>query len=150
MHLLHLPNELLQLIAGNLTIDQDLNALIQTHSRFYHLLETQLYEQNAHFGESSALAWAAAHGRIEIAKKCLRANADADTTGPLHKSNFKLNLRTCPSIILPSGYVYECGYPDNRRRSTPVMLAAVCGHVEILDLLVTHGADINRVIGDCT
>ncbi|OGM46334.1 ankyrin repeat-containing protein [Aspergillus bombycis] len=150
MHLLRLPNELLQLVAGNLSTDADLNALIQTHSRFYHLLQTYLFEHNVRYGESSALVWAAALGHIEIAKRALRAKADANTLGPLHRSLFGLNLRTCPSIVLPADHVWEGHFPDRRRRSTPIMLAAVCGHKEIVELLVHHGADINREVGVCT
>ncbi|KAE8358625.1 ankyrin repeat-containing domain protein [Aspergillus caelatus] len=151
MHLLQLPNELLQVVADNLSTDADLNALIQTHSRFYHLLETYLLEHNARYGESSALVWAAAHGQIEIAKKSLGAKADANTLGRLHHSIIKLSFRTCPSIALPYDPVYEWDFPDRRCRSTPIMLAAVCGHKEIVELLFHHGADINRVVGGvCT
>ncbi|PIG88196.1 ankyrin repeat-containing protein [Aspergillus arachidicola] len=146
MHLLLLPNELLQLVAENLSTDADLYALIQTHSRFYHLLETYRFEHNVRYGEGSALVWAAAHGHIEIAKKSLRAKADANALSRLHRSIFKLNLCTCPSIILPADHAREyC--PDGRHRSTPIMLAAMNGHKEIVELLVHHGADINRQVG---
>ncbi|QMW45818.1 hypothetical protein G4B11_009273 [Aspergillus flavus] len=151
MHLLRLPNELLQLVADNLSTDADLNALIQTHNRFYHLLKTYLFEHNVRYGESSALVWAAAHGHIEIAKKSLRAKADANALSPLHRSIFKLNLCTCPSILLPADHACEWCPTDGRHRSTPIMLAAMNGHKEIVELLVHHGADINRQVGGvCT
>ncbi|GAB1205935.1 hypothetical protein APSETT445_004614 [Aspergillus pseudonomiae] len=150
MHLLQLPNELLQLIAGNLSTDADLNALIRTHSRFYHLLQTYLFEHNARYGESSALVWAAALGHIEIAKKLLQAKADVNTLGPLHRSLYKLNLRTSRRITVPCDFVWESCFPGDRRRSTPIMLAAMCGHKEIVELLVHHGADINREVSGCT
>ncbi|KAF7591831.1 Ankyrin repeat domain-containing protein 44 [Aspergillus hancockii] len=148
MHLLQFPNELLQLIADNLTTDADLYALIQVHSHFYRLFETQLYENNVryHNGESSALVWAAAHGQIKIAKKSLQANANVDSVGPMHKSIFRWNLSACPSIILPSSPVYYRNPVDLRYKATPLMLAAACGHKDMTELLVNHGADVNNEI----
>ncbi|KAE8151915.1 ankyrin repeat-containing domain protein [Aspergillus avenaceus] len=150
MQLLHLPNELLQIITDNLIKEADINALMQVNRSFYDLLESRLYQVNIQYGESSALVWAAAQGHLEVAKRCLRANANVNTLGPLHASIDQSNLTACPSIAFPPSAVYTRSISATgcRWRSTPLMLAAARGHKDIVELLAEHGANFNFYVGD--
>lgn len=68
MHLLNLPNELLELIASFLRYECELNFFSQTSKHLYLLFNHALYKRNvAKRLNSSALEWAARHGYEKIA-----------------------------------------------------------------------------------
>ncbi|RKK83103.1 hypothetical protein BFJ68_g17471 [Fusarium oxysporum] len=97
----------------------------------HNLLSDYLYENNVKQHGSSALIWAAYHGRIETAQRLLDKGADA-------------NVLVCPTI----GYTT---YPDMSYESaqttyegrTPLLWAAEKGHEALVKLLLQNDADVN-------
>lgn len=113
MSLVDLANEILLSIAENLAWESDINALARTNRRFYILLNLYLYQRNVHRSRSSALRWAAEHGRDLTIQTSLDAKADVRATR------------------------------RNRDKSTALHLASVNGHLQIAALLTTSGACID-------
>lgn len=74
--ILRLPNELLQSIAENLQSTWHVNALVRTSTRLYSLLNSFLYRYDMQKCGSSALLWAATHGKAATA---LNHEADVQT-----------------------------------------------------------------------
>ncbi|KAH6890667.1 putative ankyrin repeat-containing protein [Thelonectria olida] len=69
--MLRLPNELLPAIATQLEFERDINALARTNRRLFSCLDHFLYCRNIQRSGSSALKWAAIHGRERTTKKAL-------------------------------------------------------------------------------
>ncbi|EGU85447.1 hypothetical protein FOXB_04039 [Fusarium oxysporum f. sp. conglutinans Fo5176] len=126
-----LPNELLLHFAESLESEGDISALARTNASMHNLLSDYLYENNVKQHGSSALIWAAYHGRIETAQRLLDNGADA-------------NVLVCPTI----GYTT---YPDLSYESaqttyegrTPLLWAAEKGHEALVKLLLQNDADVN-------
>jgi hypothetical protein len=78
MPLLTLPPEILLSIAHTLTLESDLNALIQTNRLFYSLLNSYLYHYNSKWGRGTALLWAAKFGKVGTAGRCLGEGMEGD------------------------------------------------------------------------
>ncbi|KAH7114056.1 ankyrin repeat-containing domain protein [Dactylonectria macrodidyma] len=135
MLLLDLPNELLLHLAESLELERDISALARTNGRLHNLLSGYLYENNVKHHGSSALIWAAYHGRIGTAQRLLDKGAD-------------VNVQVCPAI----GYTryptrcpnlsYESAQTTYEGR-TPLLWAAEKGHEALVKLLLQNGVDVN-------
>ena len=77
MPLLDIANELLLCLSENLVSERDINTFARTNHHLYYLLNAHLYVQN--FG-SSALLWAAEHGREATAQRLLGEGANIQVT----------------------------------------------------------------------
>ena len=78
MSLRNWPDELLQLTVEHLESERDLNCFTQTNRRHYSLLNDYLYRDHIQRTGSSALVWAAYHGREGTARTLLRLGANAN------------------------------------------------------------------------
>ena len=74
--LLDLPSELLLSVARQVEDERDLNTLVRTCRYLYHTLNRELYRQNIRWSGSSALLWAAQHGRVTTIQMALAEGAD--------------------------------------------------------------------------
>jgi F-box-like len=73
-----LPNEILIEIVENLDNEQDICSLIRVSKQFHNLFDDYLYCCNIKHRRSSALFWAAMHGREVTAGKFLHLGADVN------------------------------------------------------------------------
>ena len=147
MPLLDLANELILIVAENLSTFSDLNSFAQTSQRLYFLLNNSLYQINAQRDGSSALLWAAEHGLERTVELSLAEGADCEATGR--------DIRR--PIDIPLGVSYY-GRPisdfhfDERGRTitqpfislTPLQLAVGHQHELVARLLIEHGADVRK------
>ncbi|KAJ5568845.1 Ankyrin repeat protein [Penicillium hetheringtonii] len=115
MSILWLPLELLMIIVHQLD-SRDLNALLQTHLSLHHTLNDYLYYCN--IDNSSALIGAAKKG----SQKTLRRFLDAGANG-----------RRAPYLRRPADGL----------REHPIPHGAINGHMDIVQLLLHKGANIN-------
>jgi ankyrin repeat protein len=116
MSLLGWPDELLQLVIQYLESERDLNSFAQTNRRHYNLSNDYLYQYHIQHGESSALLWAAYHGRDMTARILLREGANP-------------NVEAAQLSRFPG--------------QTPLAMAAQNGHETIVRLLIASRADPN-------
>lgn len=75
MSILSLPNELLMLIATQLTC-RDLVALLRIHSSLYHRLIGRLYRWNLESRGFATLIWAAKRGSIHTLQRFIDIGVD--------------------------------------------------------------------------
>ena len=78
MLLSDLPNELLYQICEVLDTAQDIKSFGQPNRHLHRLTEDHLYRFDAQDGKSSALLWAAAHGKLQTTKKALKALQESE------------------------------------------------------------------------
>ncbi|EUC40187.1 hypothetical protein COCMIDRAFT_42757, partial [Bipolaris oryzae ATCC 44560] len=71
MSLTNLPRELLYAIAEHLHAESDLNAFARANRLLYHLTNPYLYDHNIRHSNSTALLWAAEHGKERTLCKLL-------------------------------------------------------------------------------
>lgn len=90
MPLLALPNELLLGLSEQLQSERDLNAFAQTNARLYCLLNAHLYRRNAQCSNSSALVWAACHGREATLARLLKERGDMQVTDTYSRTPLSL------------------------------------------------------------
>ncbi|EEH09715.1 ankyrin repeat protein [Histoplasma capsulatum G186AR] len=102
MYLIEFPTEILLLLGQILVSERDaayrnevsgLNALAQTCSRFYQILNPYLYRFNAHQQDSSALVWATLRGDRRTAELSLDNGADVNLI-VLERSGVLSNTKT--------------------------------------------------------
>src|SRR2546421_13875 len=139
MLLLDLANELLLCISDNLESQRDINAFTRTNHHLYYLLNAHLYVQN--FG-SSALLWAAEHGREATAQRLLGEGANIQVTVKInalfiaakkgHSEVVKLLLETKADVSVTDYY-----------GKTALYMAAKNGHSAVVKLLLKAKADDN-------
>ena len=123
MSLLDLPNELLSQICEDLHKTQDIASFNQVSRHLHRLTEEHLFRFDAREGRSSALLWAAAHGRLQTAEKALKALQRDEK--------------------LPDGSVGDVSTstePAIEPIDVALVHAAGMGHVSVVRLLVEHGA----------
>lgn len=152
MNLLSLPPDILLSIA-DFTPETSLNSLVQTTSSLYNLLDAALYRSNIRRSHSSALLWACLHGHATVARKLLALHADPNTT----TASSSVVRRRCRRLISQGPGSQPRTWPsllhalesDIRRGQVsglgmPLVYAAAGGHVEIMAMLIAHGADVHR------
>ena len=152
MSLLDLPNELLGCISDNLESQSDLNSLAQANHRLHRLNNRELYRRNVRNSNSSALIWAAEHGRVEVVQKVLQEHTDKQARinvckWPLcvaaehgHVELVKVFLETGVDINVDAADLFtESDCPHG----TPLYRACEGLHEELVLFLINKGADVN-------
>lgn len=123
MHLLKLPNEILIYMAESLDQEEEIFFLSLACRRLEFLLGYVLYQHNIRYSGSSALLWAARHGRIETATRILETCRWREGVSP--------KLESClNSSSLNNG-------------PTALSIAVQHGNLELVKLLLSAGADPN-------
>ncbi|KAJ5824059.1 hypothetical protein N7447_006399 [Penicillium robsamsonii] len=112
-----LPNEILLLVAKYLYSQKDINALVRTNWRLYHLLYAFLCHFNIQHHKSSGLLSAAGSGNFTIVEQFLDVGASI--------SSFELKP--------DRGWSVE----SFRRQDNPLLRAAQNGHVELLKTMLS-------------
>ena len=127
MSLPDLPNELLYQICEVLDTAQDIKSFGQPNRHLHRLTEDHLYRFDAQDGKSSALLWAAAHGKLHTTKKALKAlqESEQQTAGSEVDENTTSESATYPVDIA-------------------LVIAAEKGHTSLVRLLIEHGADLDQ------
>jgi len=142
MALLDLPPDLLLSIADFLP-ESALNALLQTNSSLYFLNAT-LYRHNIRYSHSNALLWASLYGHEPVVRRLLSHNADVNTTtirrGP--RRGIRRN-KNAMRIMADSLERAEKRSSCVTSLASPLVHAAAGGHMDIMELLIQHGADIH-------
>ncbi|KAL5343056.1 ankyrin repeat-containing domain protein [Aspergillus crustosus] len=136
MRLLDLPNDILLLIGDQVPSETDLSSLTKTTRRLYCTLSDFLHQNNIRHFNSSALLWAARHGRADIVKRMvsLNANLNAQENGrPAINHAAASGHADIVRVLLDSGsrYRYRRGEPW-----TPLCAAAAEGHQDIVRMLL--------------
>ncbi|NKB33892.1 MAG: hypothetical protein GKR91_12410 [Pseudomonadales bacterium] len=92
--------------------------------------------------EQTALMWAAAQGHEEVARALINAGAELEA-----RSKVRPMLMFADAT---NGGAFDQGVTENLGGFTALLFAARAGHVEVANLLVTSGADINGLAGNGT
>ncbi|KAH6641940.1 ankyrin repeat-containing domain protein [Boeremia exigua] len=141
MFLPELPNELLQQICEVLKTPQDILSFSQSSRALCRLTEDHMYRVDAQERNSSALLWAAAHGRLRTAEKALKALQGTGRSTESESDDSDLEL-----------YDSESGSEADANTTTepapnPVGIALVNaaenGHTSLVRLLIEHGAELD-------
>jgi uncharacterized protein len=94
--------------------------------------------------DESALMMAAIKGRLEIAQDLIASGADVNKPGwtPLHYAcaNPEPESRSMVALLIEK-YAYIDAESPNK--TTPLMMAARYGHMDVVKLLLDEGADAN-------
>ena len=142
MPLLALPTEILEIIAHSLESQADINALIRTNRRLYHIAHNYLYKINASFFTGSVLVWAVIHNQLQTAHYALQ-NGVTDLLnwdrGPLVFSAEK-GHKEMVTLLLKYGASVESRH--NLNEQTPLYVAAAKGHEGVVRLLLENSANL--------
>jgi len=90
----------------------------------------------------TALMWAAAQGHVEVVQELISAGADLDARSKLR-----------PMLMFADGTnggAFDQGVTENLGGFTPLLFAARSGNVEVANMLVNAGADIDGPAGNGT
>jgi len=115
-----LPNELL-LMLGDCLSPRELNALLRTSKHMHALYNDYLYKLTVREKKNFTLFWAAIKGQPTVAQRVLDLGAQAETA-----------TEHC-SLLTSYGTVYE----------TPLLTAIAHNRLEVVQVLLHHGVDIN-------
>lgn len=152
MQLLDLPNELLDYISDGLESQSDLNSWARVDHRLHHLNNRELYRRNVRDSDSSALIWAAEHGRMETVQNVLREHKDKQAIievckWPLcvasehgHSEIVKVFLDVGVDINIDAADLFT---ENNGPFGTPLYRACEGSHEDLVLLLISKGADVN-------
>ncbi|OKO99220.1 Ankyrin-1 [Penicillium subrubescens] len=141
MSLLGLPNELLLMIAEQMSSSKDINAMAQADRFTYALLNKYLYDQNIRKSGSSALLWAAKHGQLGTAQRLIKGGANIETypgplfQRPLHVAATYGNVEVAQLLV---DHGAKITFLDGHFK-TALHHAAENGHAAIVQMLLRHG-----------
>lgn len=128
----HFPDELLLGVIHYLD-QSDTNAFAQTCRYMHNIADQCLYKRDAKYS-SSALLWAAEHGKERTARKALASGADVNAVSILEP----------PEIDRHQLPIYELDQEDFQRRCRPLELAIWGGHAGMVKLLLAvDGIKVN-------
>ncbi len=146
--ILGLPTEIVLLIAELLDV-KDQVSLNRAARFFYSIIDPILYQNNVSSGNSSCLFWAAENGQLGTIKKMLAAGANLNQFGPDDSG-------TRDQALAENGNDGESGDEDGDadeggsatarklgKYGTPLHLATVSGHRDIVAYLIDSGADMD-------
>ncbi|KAF3010282.1 Ankyrin-2 [Neopestalotiopsis sp. 37M] len=171
-HLAKLPNEIILLIIDHLPHPRDYSAWSRTGQYFHSIVNPALYEAAISRTEWRVVFWAAQHGRVGTLRRWVSIrNPDGSIRAPLDvytvRPNFTNQLFSAYNPIsnpistrlpFPNAQRYNSDYtlgafvqgPLDRetrvrhnRCQAPLHIAAKFGHVDVVEFLLDHGADIN-------
>ncbi|EEA21918.1 hypothetical protein TMatcc_008655 [Talaromyces marneffei ATCC 18224] len=143
---LDLPTEILLLIGRCIETEKDINSVCQTSHRFHALFTPYLYKLNVRQGKSSALVWAAEHGRPATARLSLQAGAriTASKDGmPLISWAARGGHLEVVKLLLDTGKV-QIDFRGSPIYKTALGWAIKCGDEAIVKLLLDAKADVNK------
>ncbi|KAF3031228.1 hypothetical protein E8E12_001325 [Didymella heteroderae] len=161
MLLFGLPNELLCQICEDLRTAQDIASFNRVNRQLYRVTEEYLYRFDAREGRSSALLWAAVHGRLQTAKKALKelqrdeqltdgSGTDANTTNATATNPIDSALvhaaekgRTALVRLLVENGA-DWSWRDPERRQSAMEAACSNGHIEVVKVLLNMGAEASE------
>ncbi|RDK36595.1 ankyrin [Aspergillus phoenicis ATCC 13157] len=146
MPLVHLPPELVPIIAGHLKSEIDLNCFAQTSQCLYRWVNPCLYQCAVRTMGESLLHWAASKGQLQTLLKLLAFGAklpanNQNTTTDSHPISTAATYG-CVNIIdvlLDLGTDIE--YPAGVHGDTPLMIAVREGHLPVVRRLLERGAN---------
>lgn len=104
---------LMQIISQPILSESDLSSICRVNRQLFSLAREHLYKSNAKLCRSSALCWAAEMRHLTTAQLALRHGADINIKSRQHGG------------------------------STPLILAATNNHTDVVEFLLSNGADIN-------
>lgn len=90
--------------------------------------------------QQTALMWAASQGHVEVARKLIAAGADLEA-----RSKVRSMLMF---VDATNGGAFDQGVKENLGGFSPLLFAARSGHIEVAELLVDSGADIDGAAGN--
>lgn len=88
----------------------------------------------------SALMWAAAQGHVEVVRELIKAGAELDA-----RSKVRPMLMFADAT---NGGAFDQGVIENLGGYSPLLFAVRAGHIEVANILVNAGADINGQAGN--
>ncbi|KAL2861181.1 ankyrin repeat-containing domain protein [Aspergillus lucknowensis] len=127
-----LAPELLLMIATFLQENRDILSLSLTNRRTHSLTLPHLYRNDIRTRQTSSLFWAAYNGQAATARNCLAFGADPNVS----ISDDQRQYLHCWQAICP-----ELPYAGG----TPMHVAVMRGHVDLAEMLLRAGADVNAV-----
>ncbi|KAH8897989.1 ankyrin [Thozetella sp. PMI_491] len=143
--ILDIPVELLLQVVGWLDPHSQFE-LAQTNSRFHAIASRVMYEEDAKFGASFALFWAAYYGRRDTLIRALAGGAEVNAFGPLPRYRPYFDDRRLNITGNPRTWSAGPNRMEPRRHvatMTPLHWALKRGHEELVPVLLDHGADID-------
>ena len=146
MPLLDLAGELLLAIAKNLESERDISALTRVNHYIYGLLNAYLYLYNVQQSGSSALLWAALHGKEKTAEKSLEEGANPQATTDDGSTPLFLAARNGQEAVVKLLLAKRGVDPDSKDKvgRTPLSWAAGNGHEAVVKLLLgTDGVGLD-------
>ena len=90
--------------------------------------------------DQTALMWAAAQGHADVARTLIAAGANLDV-----RSKVRPRLMFADAT---NGGAFDQGVMENLGGYTPLLFAASAGHIEIANILINAGADIDGQAGN--
>ncbi|TPX13418.1 uncharacterized protein E0L32_006148 [Thyridium curvatum] len=138
-----LPNELLYLIAEYLDLGS-LDRLAQSKRAFYGGFMPLVYNKSAIEHKNILLFWAAEIGNLDLLEEALAAQGharDVNIYGTSVRPWKEFATKTVPKWDPSSTHAGD--WPSSSVFQTPLHLAVVSGHPEVVDKLLDYGADIN-------
>ncbi|KAJ9480524.1 hypothetical protein VN97_g13034, partial [Penicillium thymicola] len=144
---IHLPEELLFLIASFLEKEKDISSLSRTCRKCYLPLNSFLYHHNSLLG-SSALLWAAQRGMEVTARFCIQNGAHVEVTDIHDHDRTPLFWAACKGYEAVVKLLLETGRVNadskDSHSETPLLAAAQNGHEAVVKLLLDTGSvDVN-------
>ncbi|KAJ5346217.1 hypothetical protein N7452_004221 [Penicillium brevicompactum] len=144
---IHLPGELLFLVARFLEKEKDISSLSRTCRKCYLPLKSFLYHHDSLLG-SSALLWAAQRGMEMTARICIGNGAYVEVTDIHDHDRTPLFWAACKGYKAVVKLLLETGQVNadskDSRRATPLLVAAQNGHEAVVKLLLDTGrVDVN-------
>ncbi|KAJ9475960.1 hypothetical protein VN97_g13233, partial [Penicillium thymicola] len=145
---IHLPKELLFLIASFLENEKDISSLSRTCRECYLPLNSFLYHHNSLNLGSSALLWAAQRGMERTARICIRNGAHVGVTDIHDHNRTPLFWAACKGYEAVVKLLLETGRVNadskDSHSETPLLAAAQHGHEAVVKLLLDTGrVDVN-------
>lgn len=157
MKLLGLPNEILCCIAENLDRARDILSFAGVNKRTKDLLLLPLYKFNIHRQNSSALCWAAQHGKTRLVEQLVRQyRCNVNTVNTVHDGNTPLiyaalnGSAAIVDVLLSSRQI--CVNMRNRKGQCALWCAASRGHEDAVGILLpqdgiqVNAADLERKV----
>lgn len=154
MSLVVLPNEILFSIAGLLEYCWHINSFVQVNRHLHDALNPYLYHHNIKCFDSSALRWAAKHGKEVTARYFLDAwpgSLAGVTEYGLKKALASAAMKGSSTVMKqllergvdPNMIVIEVDEILEKRKESMLLLAVRHGHESTVSVLLDYGADKN-------